>query len=95
MIGMKLCLEASIGVELMRKVKEVWYCDRCHVELEENDLHDINDYLYGYELCEDCAKLHKEYKRAIDELDKKIDQISREYKFGRYLPREDENEEEK
>ena len=79
----------------MKKIKEVWYCDRCHKELEEDELIYVSDYMYSYELCDDCKILYDTYKKAIKELDEKIDKVTKDFSFGRYLPREDENEQDK
>ena len=76
----------------MRKIREVCFCDRCHKELNKDEIHNVTDWTYRYELCEECAALYKEYDEKIKELDKQIQEVAKEYKFGRYLPREDEDE---
>lgn len=76
----------------MKKIKEYYICDRCNKGLgyysEENRICDEYN-AYFYDLCEQCNKKYKEYEEKIKELDIKFKEITKEYKFGKFLPRED------
>ena len=89
---MKLCLEASIGVEQMQIIKHTWICDRCHEEHDEKELYHVADWMYHYQLCEKCKLEFKEYEAKVKAVEEHIDELSKGYKFGKYLPRREKQE---
>lgn len=71
----------------MKKIREYYICDRCFKEIEKPIIE--YDYQYMYELCEKCSKDFKKYKDSRDYLETRFDEITKEYKFGKYLPKDD------
>lgn len=78
----------------MKKVKEVYFCDRCKKEIEDysEEKHNICDRFnaYFYDLCENCKEDYKEYQAKLNGLEKTYKYISEKYKFGKYLFEKDE-----
>ena len=73
----------------MKKTKEYYICDRCKKELEKDDFKDICGFEYFYDLCKECKKEFDKYEIEVKELDKKFDDITKKYKFGKYIPKEE------
>lgn len=78
----------------MQIIKRIHLCDRCHEEYDETELYLVADWQYRYQLCEKCKLDFKEYEGKVKEIDKQIDDLSKEYKFGRHLPRREQQEDE-
>ena len=80
----------------MEIIKKRIICDRCHKELDKNDYTTVCDDINGCwsDLCESCHSMYLEYKEQIEELWKKQDEITKEYKFGKHLPKYEEMEKE-
>lgn len=78
----------------MEIIKKRIICDRCHKELDKNDYITVCDDINGCwsDLCESCHSMYLEYKEQIKELWKKQDEITKEYKFGKHLPKYEEKE---
>ena len=78
----------------MRKLKEVYYCDRCFEEIPKEKMITQYEYAFIYQLCEKCSQIFNQYKNQVSSLDRKYDNIQKAFKFGRYLPKpkEDVNE---
>ena len=76
----------------MEKTKTIYICDRCHKETCRDELWDVSDWFRFYQLCDDCKALFKEYEEKRKELDKQIDNLSKTYRFGIYIPKENDNE---
>lgn len=72
----------------MKKIKEYHICDRCKKEMTEEEINLIYDYAYCYELCDDCSDRFIEFETKIRNLKEKQEELEKEYKFGRYLPKE-------
>ena len=68
----------------MKKIKEYYICDRCFEELEKPNY--CYDYQYCYHLCDRCKKIYEKYKKEIKLLEYKYDRITKNFKFGKYLP---------
>lgn len=79
----------------MLKKKEYRVCDRCSKEIDENNGHinfcDVVD-CYFYDLCDDCYEEYTKYQAEADDLRKRHEELAKHYKFGKYLPKEEENE---
>lgn len=78
----------------MLKKKEYRTCDRCFKELDETghvEICDTHD-MYFVDLCDDCYDDYKSYTAEIDDINQKRHEIAKKYKFGPYLPRENEVE---
>lgn len=71
----------------MKKMIEHTYCDRCHKEVETEQ---ISWNMYRYDLCSNCKELLKNMKEEIRIYENKIDEVVERYKFGKYLPKDDE-----
>ena len=76
----------------MKVTKEYYICDRCHEEHDEKELWSVSDWMCFYQLCDNCKQAFKEYEEKRKEIEKQMEDLSKEYKFGRHLPRRDENE---
>lgn len=81
----------------MAKKEKVYYvCDRCKEVIEnysekENQACDgFNGYFY--DLCDDCMKVFDDYKENVEEIDKQYKDITKTYKFGKYMFEEEDNE---
>lgn len=75
----------------MKKVKEYYICDRCKEELlDEPEL--VFAYGYNYELCNECKDMFDNYIHDLKELDKEFDRIEQKYKFGKHLPKGEDEE---
>lgn len=72
----------------MKITKEYYICDRCKEELFEKPIIEY-DNMYYYELCCECDDDFKEYKDKVKELEEKFDEITKKYKFGKYLNKEE------
>lgn len=72
----------------MKKIKEYYICDRCKKELQEDDFIGVCGDMYFYDLCKECKKDYDEYTEKIKKLEKKWNGITKEYQFGKYLPKE-------
>lgn len=72
--------------------KKYYICDRCKKELKDysgkNSVGDIYNACF-YDLCEECKLDYEEYKSKVEDLNKTCEELSRKYKFGRYLFREE------
>ena len=68
-------------------------CDRCHKKLESN-VYTVFDNVYSYQLCDDCKKIFDNYKRTKRLALIKLDNIEKSFKFGEYLPKYQEKENE-
>lgn len=75
----------------MIKIKEYYICDRCKEELIEKPIIEY-DNVYSYELCCECDEKFKEYRNKVKEIEDKYDEITKNYKFGKYLPKDLESE---
>ena len=78
----------------MEIIKKRIICDRCHKEIiNKEDVASIDDIYCGhfYEFCYDCSEIYHEYEEQIKELWKKQDELTKEYKFGKHLPKYEEN----
>ena len=71
----------------MEKIKKYHICDRCKEELIDKPIIEY-DYERYYELCNDCDEAFKEYKNKAKLLENKYDEITKKYKFGKYLPKD-------
>ena len=71
----------------MEIVKTFYLCDRCFKEYEEEDLYFVADWARRYQLCKECKLEFKEYEGRVKDLEKQIDELAKEYKFGKYIPR--------
>lgn len=78
---------------MAKKTKEYYICDRCKEVIEnysekENMVCDgFNGYFY--DLCGDCMKVFDDYKENVEEIDKQYKDITKTYKFGKYMFEED------
>lgn len=79
----------------MQIIKRIHLCDRCHEEFDEKELYYVNDWQYHYQLCEKCKLQFKEYEQKVKAIEEHIDELGKCYRFGKYLPRREpeENEE--
>lgn len=78
----------------MQIIKHTWICDRCHKEYDETELYHVADWSSFYQLCEECKLTFKEYEEKMKVLEAQMDELTKEYKFGKYLPRREEQEDE-
>ena len=69
----------------MKKIKEYYICDRCKRAFEKDVLVNICEDLYFYDLCKECKKFYDKYVAEIKEIDKMYDEITKKYRFGKYL----------
>lgn len=78
----------------MLKRKEYRVCDRCFKELDDNGHIELCDALDTrfYDLCDNCYEEYASYRAEMDELLGLRHKIAVKYKFGPYLPKEEENE---
>lgn len=77
----------------MRKIREVCYCDRCHKEIKQNEIQvETYDHYWKYELCPECDKLFEEFYDKVKDYEQLIEDAEKEYWFGRFTPREEDNE---
>lgn len=74
----------------MEKHRVYYICDRCKKEVNKEDLKQVSDMGYFYELCDDCKALFDEYDKKTQEAEKQLDDMAKEYQFGKYLPKENE-----
>lgn len=75
----------------MKKIREYYVCDRCKKEYPGTQLIVTYDYEYRYDLCVECKKVFDKYEKDIELAKAKIDRISENYKFGKYLPKDSES----
>ena len=74
----------------MEIIKKQIICDRCHKEKgEEESFIPVSDIINrrNYHLCNDCFELFRNYEIAVNELWKKQDKITKDFGFGKYLPK--------
>lgn len=74
----------------MKKINEYYICDRCKKEISKEERNNTCDGInaYLYDLCEECKKNYDDYKKEYSILESKADELSKKYKFGKYLPKE-------
>lgn len=72
----------------MKKIKEYHICDRCKKEINEEEINLRYDYAYRYELCDDCDNVYIEFETKVQNLKEKWEELEKEYKFGKYLPKD-------
>ena len=72
----------------MRKIEEYYICDRCKTKTSKEKLYDVYDYVYHYELCDVCKGNFDLYQCKVEKLKKEWEELEKEYKFGKYLPKE-------
>lgn len=77
----------------MKRIKEFYICDRCKKEINKEEINEIFDYGYHYELCKECKDIHVEFDKKVNSLKKKWESLEKLYKFGEYLPRENNDKE--
>lgn len=81
---------------MAKKNIEYYICDRCKEEIEnysekDNQVCDgFNGYFY--DLCNDCLGVFEDYKRNIEEVNKQFKDITKTYKFGKYMFEDKESE---
>ena len=73
----------------MLKQKEYRICDRCKKELSKTDFIGVCGDYYFYDLCEKCKKDYDEYNNKVKDLRKQWDELTKEYQFEKYLPKEE------
>lgn len=78
----------------MQIIKRIHVCDRCHKEYDETDLYFVADWQCRYQLCEKCKLDFKEYEQKVKAIEEHIDELAKGYKFGKYLPRREQQEDE-
>lgn len=78
----------------MQIIKHTWICDRCHEEYDEKELYYVADWMYHYQLCEECKLEFKEYEQKVKAIEEHIEELAKGYKFGKYLPRMEQQESE-
>ena len=66
--------------------KEIYICDRCEKELEKKEVKQKFDGYHQYELCSECADIYEKYKEEIKTVEQKVDNINKNFKFGKYTP---------
>lgn len=66
--------------------KEIYICDRCEKELEKEEVKQKFDVMGIYELCSECAEIYEKYKEEIKAVEQKLDNINKNFKFGKYTP---------
>lgn len=69
-------------------------CDKCHKDIDnEKEFVPVSDPINCrfYDLCNDCFKTYSEYEKAVKELWKKQDEITKAFGFGKWLPEYEEN----
>lgn len=76
----------------MKKIKEYHICDRCKKEITEEEINLRYDYTNRYELCDNCDYTYIEFETKVKKLKEKWEELEKEYKFGKYLPKEKEKE---
>ena len=76
----------------MKKTKEYYVCDRCKEEIPKDKINIAPDMMYCYELCDRCFEIYHKYRNQIKLLDNKYDRIAKNFKFGKYLPKNLESE---
>ncbi len=76
----------------MKKIREYYICDRCKEEISEDKRNIAPDVMYCYELCNRCFEIYVKYRKEINLLNDKYDRISKNFKFGKYLPKDLESE---
>lgn len=69
----------------MKMIKEYFICDRCNKTLTDKERNFVVDYMYAYDLCDDCTTVFKEYRIKLEALIDKEDKLNRKYKFRKYL----------
>lgn len=76
---------------MAKKTREYYICDRCKKELEKDTRYEVGDFInaYSYDLCDNCYKEYEEYKSRVESLDKKVKEMTKLYRFGKYLPKEE------
>lgn len=72
----------------MKKIEEYHICDRCKAKTPEEQLYNVYDGLYHYELCDLCKKNFDLYKCKVEKLKKEWGELEKKYMFGEYLPEE-------
>lgn len=72
----------------MKKLVEHKYCDKCHKETETNF---CTFYAWYYDLCPECEKQLDKMKKEIEKYQDKIDEVVKDYGFGKHLPKWEEN----
>ena len=75
----------------MRRVKEICACDRCHKEINKDEICYTHYDYASYELCEECGKIFEEFYAKVQDIQKTYREIEQAYKFGKFIPREDED----
>ncbi len=76
----------------MKKIREYYICDRCKKELEENKINHEFYNMWCYDLCDKCKELFNSFETKVNSLKNQWQDLEIEYKFGTYLPREDDLE---
>jgi hypothetical protein len=74
----------------MLKTKEYYICDRCKKEIDKDKINKRYDNMYSYELCDECSIDFDNYKLEIKRLENEYEEYGKLYKFGKYLPKDDE-----
>lgn len=72
----------------MKKIKEYHICDRCKKKINEEEINLRYYNACSYELCDDCDNVYIEFETKIQNLKEKWGELEKEYKFGKYLPKE-------
>lgn len=73
----------------MKLTREYHVCDRCGEELLDQPII-RTDPPYIYELCVDCDERFLKYKKDINELNRKYDEVQQYYGFGKYINNEED-----
>lgn len=74
----------------MKMIKEYFICDRCNKILTDKERNFVVDYMYAYDLCDECTIVFKEYRKELGALIDKEDELNRKYKFRKYLKKNEE-----
>jgi hypothetical protein len=66
----------------------IYICDKCKNEIKdyskyEHKVSDMDNH-YFYDLCEKCQEDYKEYLMKVEEMQKSIENLTKQYKFGKY-----------
>lgn len=75
----------------MIKTKTYTICDRCKKESETKT---IGYRIWKYDLCEKCLEDFNKMKLDIEDIEFQHDNIEKKYKFGSYLPTDEEDKNE-
>ena len=65
-------------------------CDKCHKDIvNEKEFVPVCDVIncHNYDLCDDCFGVYREYEKAVNELWEKQDKITKDFGFGKYIPK--------